>query len=238
MIYGIILAGGKGTRMESDIPKQFLNINNKPILIWSVDAFLNSALFDKIYLTINKNWLEYTTKLLEEHYPPHDLKKIEICVDKNQNRTLSLFQTINQIVNTNGMDYQDIVISHDAVRPFVSYRVLQDCISQVRKNQVAMAAVPCIETMYLSNSDGFLTKNQDRTSCYSGQSPHGCKLQLLYRIFHSCSIEKLMSVTAISQLFIDNNIDVKISYGEEMNFKITTPKDLEFAKFCAINETV
>jgi len=99
-----------------------------------------------------------------------------------------------------------------------------------------MAAIPCVETMYLSGLDGYLTKSQDRTVCYSGQSPHGCKLQLLYRIFHSCSTEKLMSVTAISQLFIDNNVNVKISYGEEINFKITTPKDLMFAEFCAENE--
>lgn len=236
MLYGIILAGGKGTRMGTDIPKQFLDLKHKPILIWSVDAFLNSRLFDKIYLTVNKNWSKYTEKLLKKYYSPQELEKVEIHIDKSQNRTLCLSETVDEIVKTNAINLDDIIISHDAVRPFVSYKVLQNCISQVRENQVAMAAIPCVETMYLSDVDGYLTKNQDRTACYSGQSPHGCKLQLLYRIFHSCSTEKLMSVTAISQLFIDNNIDVKISYGEEINFKITTPKDLAFAEFCVTNK--
>lgn len=236
MVYGIILAGGKGTRMGANIPKQFLDLKNKPILVWSVDAFLNSKLFDKIYLTINKNWSDYTAKLLKEYYSPQELEKVEIYIIQSQNRTLCLSEVINQIVKTNGIIPDDIIISHDAVRPFVSYKVLQNCISQVRKYQVAMAAIPCTETMYLSDLDGYLTENQDRTACYSGQSPHGCKLQLLYKIFHSYSNEKLMSVTAISQLFIDNNINVKISYGEEINFKITTPKDLAFAEFCAVNE--
>lgn len=236
MVYGIILASGKGTRMGTDIPKQFLNLKDKPILIWSVDAFLSSGLFDKVYLTINKNWSEYTAKLLNEYYSSQELEKIEICINKSQNRTLCLAEAVDKIVKINEINPNDIVISHDAVRPFVSYAVLQNCISKVSENQVAMAAIPCVETMYLSELDGYLTKNQDRTACYSGQSPHGCKLQLLYQIFHSCSIEKLMSITAISQLFIDNNINVKISYGEEINFKITTPKDLAFAEFCAANE--
>ena len=238
MVYGIVLAGGKGIRMGAEIPKQFLKLKNKPILIWSVDVFLNSGLFDKVYLTINKNWTEYTTKLLKEYYSPQELEKVEIYINKSQNRTLSLSEAVDEIVKTNGINPDDIVISHDAVRPFVSYKVLQDCISQVQEYQVAMAAIPCIETLYLSDLDGYLTKNQDRTACYSGQSPHGCKLKLLYQIFHSCSIEKLTTVTAISQLFIDNNINVKISYGEKINFKITTPTDLAFAEFCAVNEFV
>lgn len=236
MVYGIILASGKGTRMGTDIPKQFLALKNKPILIWSVDALLNSGLFDKVYLTISKDWSEYTSKLLKEYYSPQELEKVEIYITKSQNRTLCLSEAVDEIVKTNGITPYDITISHDAVRPFVSYKVLQNCISHVREAQVAMAAIPCIETMYLSDIDDYLTKNLNRTACYSGQSPHGCKLELLYQIFHSCSIEKLMSVTAISQLFIDNNINIKMSYGEEINFKITTPKDLAFAKFCAENE--
>lgn len=236
MVYGIILAGGKGTRMGSDIPKQFLNLKDKPILIWTIDAFLDSKLFDSIYLTVNKDWAEYACMLLEEYYSSQELEKIVIYKTNSLNRTLCLSEAVDAIVKTNGIAIDDIVISHDAVRPFVSYKVLMDCISQVREFNVAMATVPCIETMYLSDLDGYLTKNQDRTECYSGQSPHGCRLQILYHIFHSCSTEKLMSVTAISQLFIDNDINVKISYGEDINFKITTPKDLAFAEFYISNK--
>ena len=171
--------------MGADIPKQFLNLRNKPILVWTTDAFLNSGLFDKIYLAIRKNWSEYTAKLLKKYYLPNELEKVEICINKSQNRTLCLSEAVDEIVKTNGITPDDIVISHDAVRPFVSYKVLQNCISHVQEDQVAMSAIPYVETMYLSDLEGYLTRNQDRTVCYSGQSPHGCKLQLLYRIFHS-----------------------------------------------------
>ena len=235
MIYGIILAGGKGTRMGTAIPKQYLNLKEKPIIIWTIDTFLKSKLFNVIYLAVNDNWKNHSIELLKKYYTFRKTTKIRICSSNCNNRTISLADAIDTIIKENGMKIDDIVISHDAVRPFVSYDILNDCIFQTEKTQVALAAVLSSETVYISESEGILTKSFNRNKCYIGQSPLGCKLNLLYRILHSYSTDELRNVTAVSQLFINRNIDVKMSYGEDTNFKITTPKDLAFAEFYVEN---
>ncbi len=235
MIYGIILAGGKGTRMGTAIPKQYLNLKEKPIIIWTIDTFLKSKLFNVIYLAVNDNWKNHSIELLKKYYTFRETTKIRICSSNCNNRTISLADAIDTIIKENGMKIDDIVISHDAVRPFVSYDILNDCIFQTEKTQVALAAVLSSETVYISESEGILTKSFNRNKCYIGQSPLGCKLNLLYRILHSYSTDELRNVTAVSQLFINRNIDVKMSYGEDTNFKITTPKDLAFAEFYVEN---
>ncbi len=235
MIYGIILAGGKGKRMGTDIPKQYLNLIEKPIIIWTIDVFLKSKLFDVIYLAVNDNWKNHSIELLKKYYTFQETTKIKICTSNCNNRTISLVDAIDTIIKENGMKINDIVISHDAVRPFVSYDILNDCIFQTEKAQVAMAAILSSETMYMSESEGILTKSFNRNKCFIGQSPLGCKLNLLYHILHSYSIDELQNVTAVSQLFINRNIYVKMSYGESSNFKITTPKDLAFAEFYVEN---
>lgn len=235
MIYGVILAGGEGKRMGGNIPKQYLELSGRPIFIWTIDVFLKSDLFDKIYLTINEDWHDFTYQTLKKFYSFKDLKKIELCISQCKNRTLSLMETINSISLINGYFQDNIIVSHDAVRPFVSYKILKDCINKTLENGVAMAAVPCTETLYLSNSEEFLNHSHDRSKCYAGQSPLGCNLGLIYSLLNSYSEEELKKATAISQLFINRNINVKLSYGEDTNFKITTPKDLIFARFYAEN---
>ncbi len=235
MIYGIILAGGKGKRMGSTIPKQYLRLKEKPIVIWTIDAFLKSKLFDVIYLMVNDNWKSHSMELLKKYYTFQESTKIRICTNNCNNRTLSLKDAIDTVIKENGIKTDDIVISHDAVRPFVSCKILNDCIFHTERAQIAMAAVLSSETMYMSESEGVLTKSFNRNKCYIGQSPLGCKLNLLHHILHSYSIDELRNATAVSQLFINRNIDVKMSYGEENNFKITTPKDLAFAEFYVEN---
>lgn len=235
MIYGIILAGGNGKRMRTPIPKQYLKLKEKPIIIWTIDVFLTSNLFDVIYLAVNNSWKNHCIELLKKYYIFQEFTKIKICTSNCNNRTINLEYVIDTIIKENGMNKDDIVVSHDAVRPFVSYKILNDCILQTKKRQVAMAAVLSSETMYMSESEGLLTKSFNRNKCYIGQSPLGCKLNLLHYILHSYSTDELQNATAVSQLFINRNIEVKMSYGEDNNFKITTPKDLAFAEFYVKN---
>ena len=235
MVYAVILASGKGMRMGENIPKQYLELKGKPIFIWTLETFFKSNLFDRIYLTTTASWSDFTEKTLMKHLSSENLKKLELCVTYSKNRTLCLKETIDIISKVNITSSNDIVVSHDVVRPFVSYRILKDCIAKAKEFQVAMATVPCTETFYLSDTEEFLIKSQDRTNCCSGQSPHGCNLQLLNDVLNSYPIEELEKATTISQLFINKNINVKMSHGEDTNFKITTPKDLAFARFYAEN---
>lgn len=230
MIFGAILAGGKGTRVGTNVPKQFLELNGTPILIQTLNVFLDSNLCDKLYISVNEMWKEYTERLLSEFYKDEIIKNIKV-VSGGEERIMSFLNVINDIRANYGVNSEDIVLSHDAVRPFVTTEIIADCIEKTKEYKVAMATVNSSDTTYSSKREGFLTSTYNRTELFVGQTPQGCCMDLLYEVINSYSRDELLSMTGTSQLFINKNIDVKISLGNINNFKITTLKDIEFAEF-------
>lgn len=230
MIFAAILAGGKGTRVGANVPKQFLELNGKPILIRTVDTFVDSKLFDVIYISVNEMWLEYTTEILNKYYDQNVLKNVKlVCGGKE--RMMSFLNVIDDIKNVYGVHETDMVISHDAVRPFVTFEILKDCIEKTKEYRVAMASIPSADTTYASHKEGFLTSTYDRKTLFLGQTPQGCTMDFLYEVIHSYTEEELLAMTGTSQLFINKNIDVKISLGSVDNMKITTLQDIDFSEF-------
>lgn len=230
MIFAAILAGGKGTRVGTDVPKQFLELNGKPIIIQTIDVFLASKLFDFIYISVNEMWLAYTEELLAKFYAPEILKNFKI-VCGGKERMMSFLNVIDDIKKVYGVRETDMVISHDAVRPFVTKEILEDCIEKTKEYKVAMASVPSADTTYASHREGYLTSTYDRKTLYLGQTPQGCRMDFLYEVIHSYTEKELLAMTGTSQLFINKNIDVKISLGSVNNLKITTLQDIDFAEF-------
>lgn len=233
MVIGAILAGGKGTRVGAGIPKQFLEIKRKPILLMTLDKFLESDLFDLIYICVNEAWEEHTKKLVKENYG-FVYDKITI-ITGGKERMMSLLNVISDIVKKYGANKEDILITHDAVRPFVSYEILKDSVEKTKEFHVTMASVPVSDTIYKSESEGCLTSTFDRKQLWIGQTPAGCRMDLFYDTISSYSNEELLKMTGTSQLFVNKGIDIHISEGNVNNFKITTPKDVDYARY--ISET-
>ncbi len=229
MVIGAILAGGKGTRVGAGIPKQFLEIKGKPILLMTLDKFLESDLFDLIYICVNEAWKEHTEKLVKDNYSAV-ADKITI-VTGGKERMMSLLNVINDIVDKYGAREEDILITHDAVRPFVSYEILKDSVEKTKEFNVTMASVPVSDTIYKSEREGRLTSTFDRKQLWIGQTPAGCKMDLFYKTISSYTTEELMKMTGTSQLFVNKGMDIYVSEGSVNNFKITTPKDINYAKY-------
>lgn len=230
MIIGAILAGGKGTRVGAGIPKQFLEINNKPIIIMTVDKFVQSNLFDKLYICVNELWLDYTKDLLNKFYDKNITDNISV-VTGGIERMMSLLNVINDIVANYGANEEDILITHDAVRPFVSYEILKDSIEQTKLHNVTMASIPVSDTIYKSEEQGLLCSTYDRKKLWIGQTPAGCKMDLFNKVISSYTMDELLKMTGTSQLFVNKGIDIHVSEGNVNNFKITTPKDIEYANY-------
>lgn len=230
MIFAAILAGGKGTRIGTNIPKQFLNLNGRPIILQTIDVFLKSNLCDIIYISVNESWYDHTERLLALNYSDNERNKMKI-VCGGKERIMSFLNVIYDIKKVYGIHNEDIVLSHDAVRPFVTTEIIEDCIENTKKYNVAMATINSADTTYFSKEDGFLGGTYDRKTLFLGQTPQGCKMDLLYRIINSYDEDELLTMTGTSQLFINKGIDVKISKGDVSNFKITTLKDIDFAEF-------
>lgn len=230
MIYAAILAGGKGTRVGTNVPKQFLNLGDKPILIRTIDAFVESKLVDFIYVSVSEMWLEHTKEQLCKYYSEEQLKGFKvICGGKE--RMMSFLNVIYDIRDTIGIREEDMILSHDGVRPFVSYDIIKDCIDKTREFGVAMASIPSADTTYCAMKDGFLTGTYDRKLLWYGQTPQGCGMKLMNDVISSYTEEELLKMTGTSQLFINRNIDVKISLGSGDNLKITTLQDIDFSEY-------
>lgn len=234
MIFAAILAGGKGTRVGAKVPKQFLELNGKPILISTVDKFINSGLCDIVYISVNEMWLEHTKELLYKYYDKETADSIRI-VCGGKERIMSFLNVITDIKEKYGINADDIVLSHDAVRPFVTIDIIKDCIEKTKEYRVAMASVQSADTTYASQKEGYLTSTYDRKTLWLGQTPQGCKMDLLYDVINSYPEDELLSMTGTSQLFINKGIDVKISLGSVNNFKITTLKDIHLASYTITN---
>lgn len=225
MIFLALLAGGKGSRVGANVPKQFIDIAEKPILIHTLDVFVKLEAIDYIYISVNELWLEHTQKLINQQYDDSIRKKIRyVCGGKE--RMLSFLYVMSDIKENFGINASDIILSHDAVRPFVTKEIIEDCIEKTKKYKVAMAAILSADTTYASGKDGFLTSTYDRRNLYLGQTPQGCMMDFMDEIINSYTEEELLSMTGTSQLFINKNIDVKISLGSVDNLKITTMKDI------------
>lgn len=230
MVFAAILAGGKGTRVGTNVPKQFLDLGGKPILIRTIDTFLYSRLCDIIYVSVNEMWLEYTKQLVNDNYSVEDQKKFRfVCGGKE--RIMSFLNVIYDIKDKYGIHETDMVLSHDAVRPFVTTDVIKDCIEKTKEYKVAMASIQSADTTYAMGREGFLTSTYNRKTLYLGQTPQGCRMDFMYDVINSYTEEELLSMTGTSQLFINRNIDVKVSLGDVNNLKITTLKDIDFAEY-------
>ena len=230
MIFAAILAGGKGTRVGSDIPKQFLNLGAKPIIIRTIDVFLSSGLIDFIYLSVNEMWMDHMRNLLDEFYSADVRKNIKV-VSGGVERIMSFLNVIYDIRDTFGVNETDMVLSHDAVRPFVTHDIIKDCIEKTKEYKVAMASIPSADTTYCSMEEGMLTGTYDRKVLWYGQTPQGCNMKFMYDVICSYTKEELLKMTGTSQLFINKGIKVKISLGSGNNLKITTLQDIDFSEY-------
>ena len=121
MVFGAILAGGTGTRMGVDKPKQFLMLGEKPIIIHTIEKFLLCDKIDHIYVGIHPDWIDYAQDLLDKYIKIE--KRIEL-VPGGIDRNSTIFNIVDAIEKTYGEDDEHIIVTHDSVRPFVTLRII------------------------------------------------------------------------------------------------------------------
>ncbi len=229
MNYGVILASGKGTRIKDNIniPKQFRKINDKPVIIYTIQRFLKENLFDSIYIVVSKEYLEYTNNILKEYLESTKNIKI-VCGGKE--RIDSITNSINSIVADNGCNEDDIIVIHDAVRPFVTDKILKNSIDGARKYDAVVCAMPVADTLLYSTNNIIVEKIPDRSMFYKGQAPDSFKLKTFIELLDNLTEEQKQKLTGTSQVCTFNNYPMHIIDGDELNFKITTKSDFALAE--------
>lgn len=218
----VVLAGGTGKRMNSDIPKQYLEINGKPILAYSLEAFQNSQV-DSIVVVCKAGDEDHIQKEFVDKY--HINKVTAICVGGKE-RYNSVYNGLKACGET------DYVLIHDGARPYVSDSIIRRNMEAVVKYQAVVTAVVATDTIKIADDEGYVVSTPVRKNCYAMQTPQTFEYDLIYEAYdkyiNALEAGEEIQVTddaQVMELYMKKR--VKLIEGEYTNIKITNPSDIK-----------
>ncbi len=227
MIYAQILAGGQGSRMgNTEVPKQFLKLGQKPTIIHTIEKFLFNNEIDKILVSVPEFWINSTRDFIEKYIL--EKAKIEVIAG-GSTRNETIMTGIKYIDEYYGIQDDDIIITHDAVRPFVSYRIIDENIKYAKEYGATDTVIPAVDTIVMSQDHEFIKQIPMRSDMYQGQTPQSFNIKLLVEAYKELLIEEKASLTDAAKIMILQGKPVKLVEGEYYNIKITTQYDLLLA---------
>lgn len=227
MIYAEILAGGKGTRMGNiNMPKQFLTLNNRPIIIHTIEKFLLNDRFDKIIIVSPKDWINHTRDIMKKHIGENDRL---VVVEGGKDRNESIMSGIKYIEKNFGLNDDDVIVTHDSVRPFLTHRIIEENIDAALKFGAVDTVIEAIDTIIQSDDGEVISNIPVRDTMYQGQTPQSFNIKKLVEYYNALSDEQKTILTDAAKICALNGDKVKLVRGEVFNIKVTTPYDLKVA---------
>lgn len=222
MNIAIIFAGGSGVRMGAGIPKQFLEINGKPILIHTLQLFQEHEDIDKIYLAMSRDYIRYTEQLVKDYH----IDKMAQIVPGGVTAQDSIYNALSKALEENPED--SIVLIHDGVRPFVEYSVISDNIDSVKAHGSAITSTLCYETVLISRDGKMVDKLPLRKESYTAQAPQSFYLKDIIQahdIVRSTN-PKYENMVDACTIYRATGRQPYIVEGNRGNIKVTTPEDV------------
>ena len=217
----IILAGGVGSRMGVDRPKQFLMVREKPIISYCFDIFQNHSEIDKIVVVVSEEWQGF----VEEYAQKFGVTKLCGYAPAGETRQHSIYNGL-KCIEQNAPD-TDIVIVHDAARPLVSDQIISDCIKGATEFDGAMPVISVKDTVYQSKDGKKIGQLLKRSELFAGQAPESFKFRKYLDIHNEVSDEEIASTAGSSEIAYRHGMEISMVKGSERNLKITTIEDLE-----------
>lgn len=229
----MILAGGVGSRMRSpELPKQFIKVNDEPILVRTVRNFEDFGSFRAGVICCPVDWVEYTKALLLEYgISPENV----FVIPGGKNRNCSVKNGCRFLTERFSVSGSDVILTHDAVRPFIDARIIKDNINAVSEYGAAETVMPVYDSMIRSSNGEFFTQHLKRAELYRVQTPQSFHLKELDALMNSLSETELESYTDVASIFADRGYRVSLVEGSDSNIKITTPFDLAVAQTIVSN---
>ncbi|MBU3570722.1 2-C-methyl-D-erythritol 4-phosphate cytidylyltransferase [Priestia aryabhattai] len=218
--HAIILASGNGERLGNHIPKQFIKLSGKTIIEQTIEVFENNKNIDQITIVINPNY----RFLMEEIILKNNFKKVKRILNGGKTRKDSSF------IGLSAISEQDNVLIHDAVRPFVSDRIINECIEALQVFDAVDVAIPSSDTIISINQNNLITDIPDRQKLRRGQTPQAFKVSVIKKAHLLAKGDNFNEVTDDCALILKYKLsNVYVVSGEERNIKITFKEDLYLA---------
>ena len=228
MVFAVICAGGIGSRMgNAEKPKQYLNVGGKPIILHTIEKFVVNEKFEKIIVLVPESWISYTKDIINKHLK--GVEKVEVMAG-GSDRNSTIMNAINYIEEKFGLDDDTIIVTHDAVRPFVTHRIIMDNIEAAVKVGACDTVIPATDTIVESIDGEKISSIPDRSKVYQGQTPQSFKAKRLKELYLSLTAEEKAILTDAAKIYLLKGEAVHLVSGEVFNIKITYPYDLTVAE--------
>ena len=225
MNIGLIIAGGSGSRMGQDIPKQFLNVYDKPIIVYTMEVFQKHPNIDGIEIVCLEGWHE----IVYAYAKQFGITKLENVVNGGLNGQDSIRNGLEDIATRHQED-DDIVLVHDAIRPMLTQDIISENIRVCRKYGNAITAVPCTAAM-LKTYDGLSTEEQvPRDNLKITQTPQTFFLKDILGAHKEALAKGITKSVASCTMYIELGRKLYMSMGSEKNLKLTTTDDIDIFK--------
>lgn len=226
----IVLAGGKGSRMNSSTPKQYLVINGYPVLYYSLKAFQESSV-DEIILVAGRGETQLCRREIVNRYGFDKVSAIAEGGAERYDSVMSALKVVKERVNEN--DLKDVTVYiHDGARPCVSDIILKNCREAVRKFGACTAAVPVKDTIKIADENGFAVSTPDRNTLWQIQTPQVFKYDIIAEAYNKMYADTDRGNITDDAMLVERytEIPVKMAMGAYSNIKITTPEDMQIAQ--------
>lgn len=221
----IVLAAGSGSRMNNDIPKQYMELRGKPLIYYSLQTFEDSSV-DEIILVVGKDEIDYNRKHIVEKYK---FSKVKEVVAGGSERYFSVYNGLKTIKEA------DYVLLHDGARPFVSLDLVEAILKDVRQYKACVLGVPSKDTVKIVNDSNLVTNTPDRKYAWIVQTPQAFSYFLIKKAYEAV----IMELSSLGENDTKPNITddamvvehytnhpIKLIEGSYANIKITTPEDI------------
>lgn len=220
MVSAIVLAGGRGRRMGTAQSKQYIDLNGKPILYYTLKQFAINKLVDHIILVVPEDEASYCKNKVLSRYE----LKVDKLVYGGRERQDSVYNALSQLENS------DIVLIHDGARPFVSQKIINDAVKYAKIYKAAAPGVMPKDTIKVKDKDDFSVETLIRNNLVAIQTPQAFEFNLIYDCHKEIKKRGTMITDDTSAVELLGN-KVYIYEGDYANIKITTPEDLALAEY-------
>lgn len=221
----IITAGGTGKRFHGEgideLPKQFIPLTGKPVIIHSIQSFEISEFISEIVVVVPENLIEYTQTEIVDKF---DIKKVLKVIGGGKQRQESVGIGLGSLSTTT-----EIVVVHDGVRPFITPKIIGDVINQAADTGAAIAAIPATDTIKQSGSEQSIERTLSREKIWLAQTPQAFQHQILEEAFEKAAKEGYLG-TDEAELVERLGKKIKLVLASKYNIKITTAEDLELGE--------
>lgn len=234
MNIALILSGGIGMRLGSDIPKQYIKINGKPVIFYCLETILQHPEIDGVQIVAEKCWQQFIVEEIEKQRAENGADTFTGEMWKQKFRGFSAPGTTRQLSIVNGLEdslvhasEEDTVLIHDAARPCVTADLISQGFFALRGHDGVLPVLPMKDTIYSSRDGKMITSLLNRNQLFAGQAPEFFRIGKYYEANKALFPTKIMEINGSTEPAILAGLDVVMIPGLESNFKITTRTDLE-----------